>query len=128
MPVAADFHAMRDHVVASVDSKFAETVRLSPMKDGRADPDRPQVSFNAVLRTGAEGESGSNASISRQGLNSRLAAAGGDLSIDRTRYPEITIRKGDKIRALARPGEPVFEVLFVNDRDHTRLIAKLGEA
>lgn len=127
MPIAADFHGLRDTVVASVDSKLAESIRLSPMKGAATDPKRPQVTIIAMLRTGATKGSGIATGAGAKSFRSRIAAGGAELHIDRTRYPDIVAVKGDVIRALSRSGQPAYEVMHVDDRNHARLILELGE-
>lgn len=124
MPVGASFHSVRDAVVSAVDGKFAETIRLSPMNGGARDQRRPQIEIEAVLRTGAE-KSNSVDTANPAAWQSKIAAGKALLYIDRTRYPYVVVRKQDAVRALARPGQPVFEVLLVDDRNHTRLIVEL---
>lgn len=126
MPVAASFQEARDKVVASVDERFAETVRISPMKGGQPDPDRPQITIEAPLRTGADKQSGIQGGSGRS-WQSKIAAGQAELRIDRTKYPGLVLKKGDAVRAMSRPGLPAFDILFVNDRDHTRLIVGLGQ-
>lgn len=123
----ARFHALRDRVLAQVDNTFAEPVRLSFMKGGVLDPDRPAVEIEAMLRVG-NGKETSAAGSMVQSWQTRLAAQGGELHIDRARYPGLVFRKGDKVKALARPGEPWFEVLTADDRGATRLVVQLGES
>jgi hypothetical protein len=127
MPVASSFRAARDAIVSGVDQRFAERIRLSPMKNEKADLDRPQVVIMAVLRTGDEKDGPLDVSGGRS-LHSRIAAGKAALYIDRTEHPDIVLRKKDKLRALDRPGEPVFEISTVDDRNHTRLIAGLNQA
>jgi len=124
MPVGASFHSVRDAVVSAVDGKFAETIRVSPMSGGARDQQRPQFEIEAVLRTGAE-KSNSVDPANPAAWQSKIASGKALLYIDRTRYPDITFRKQDAVRALARPGQPVFEVSLVDDRNHTRLIVEL---
>jgi hypothetical protein len=126
MPVAARFHELRNKVVATVDEKFAEPVRLSPMKGGAPDPDRPQRVIEAVLRTGAS-KGGSIEGGQGRGWRSRLQAGTSELHIDRVKYPDVLLKKGDAVRAISRAGEPAFEVLAVDDRNYGRLIMSLGE-
>ena len=125
--LAARFHALRDRTVAATDKTFAEPVRLSFLKGGAVDPDRPALDIEAVLRVGGGKEtnvSGGDA----QAWRTRIQAQRGELHIDRTTYPDLKVIKGDKVRALARPGQPWFEVLTVDDRLSTRLVVQLGEA
>jgi len=127
MPVAARFHELRDRIVATVDEKFAEPVRLSFMKDGITDPDRAQRQIEAPLRTGDEKPASSDGGSDRK-WKAKIVAGQAELRIDRTKYADLDLRKGDKVRAISRPGEPVFEVLSVNGRDHSRLIVRLGQS
>ena len=124
MPVGATFHSVRDAVVSAVDSKFAETVRLSPMSGGAKDQQRPQREISAVLRTGAE-KSNAVDTANPAAWQVKIAAGKAMLYIDRTRYPDIVLKKQDAVRALTRHGQPVFEVSLVDDRNHTRLIVEL---
>ncbi|MFC5760527.1 hypothetical protein [Rhizobium sp. GCM10022189] len=127
MPIAARFHELRDRVVSAVDQVFAEPVRLSPMKAASADPDRAQVTIEAVLRTGEEKPTSTDGGSDRK-WKAKIVAGQAELRIDRAKYPDVELKKGDKVRALSRPGDVVFEVLSVNGRDHTRLIVRLGQS
>ncbi len=127
MPVSARFHELRDNVLAAVDQKFAEPVRLSFFKNGVLDPSRPAVEIEAVLRVGE----GKNTSVSggvSGGWRSRIVADKAQLHIDRTTYTGPQPKQGDKVKALSRWGEPWFEVADVDDRSHTRLVLNLNEA
>jgi hypothetical protein len=126
MPIAARFHELRNKVVSTVDDKFAEPVRLSFMKAAVLDPNRPQMQIDAVLRTGADKQVGIDGANDK-GWRSKIAAGQAELRINRASYDGPAFARGDVVRALSRPGEPVFEVLYVNDRDHTRLIIGLGQ-
>lgn len=122
----ARYHALRDRTFAQVDNIFAEPVRLSFMKDGVVDPDRPMVEIEAPLRVGP-GKQTSPAGSMVQSWQSSVAAQGGELRIDRVKYPALVLRAGDRVKALARPGEPWFEVLTAEDRGGGRLVIQLGE-
>lgn len=126
MPVVSGRQGLVDSVVGAVDQRFAETVRLSFMKNGRADPDRPQVEVQAVLRTGSGKETRGDGNVGKT-WRTRITAGRGELYIDRAIYPDIVADKGDAVRALERPGKPVFEVLSVDGRNHARLILELSE-
>ncbi len=126
MPVAARFHELRNRVVETVDLKFAEPVRLSPMKNGLTDPDRPQITIEGVLRTGAS-KGGSMEGGQGRGWRSRLQAGTAELHVDRAVFPDLSAKKGDALRAVSRAGEPAFEVLSIDDRNHSRYIIALGE-
>lgn len=125
--LAARFHALRDRTIAQVDRVLAEPVRLSPMRDGVADTSRQQIVIEAVLRAGA----GKDMSVSGgrdRDWRSEYNAQAATLSIDRAAYPDLVVRDGDKVRALARPGEPVFVVASVDSRAAHRMVVNLGEA
>lgn len=124
MPVVTRFHELQDRVVETVDGKFAEKVRLSFMKKGATDPDRPQIVIEACLRTGASEET---ASATGRTWRSRVASKKAQLHIDRAAYSGPMPTTGDRVRAIARKGAPAFEVLSVDDRNDTRLILELGQ-
>ena len=127
MPVAGSFSTARDAVVAAVDAKFSEEVRLSPLKNKQADASRAQITINAVLRTGDQ-EAGPLDGVGARTFQSRIAANKAVLYIDRTMHPDIKLVKGDAVRAMERPGKPAFEVATVDDRNHARLIIGLNQA
>ncbi len=119
--------SLREDLMAEVDDVWSETVRHLPMADGCKDPDRAAVEVTAVLRAGDRDAKRVNFG---RGTNTRVkvAADGGDLRIDRSVHTGLVVRKGDKVVALDRDGQPVFEVLSVDDRSHLRLICELGDA
>lgn len=123
----ARFHSLRDRVLATVDSVFAEPVRLKFNRGGVVDPSRTAVDIEAVLRVGGGKETNATGGYA-QSWRARINAQRGELHIDRARYPGIVARVGDEVKALSRPGEPWFEVLAVDDRGETRLVLQLGEA
>ncbi|NDV88798.1 hypothetical protein GTW51_19055 [Aurantimonas aggregata] len=126
MPVVARHHSIRDRVLASVDSVFAEPVRLSFLKSGAVDPARPAVEVEALLRVGGGNET-NVAGGWAQGWRTQLAAGKAELSIDAALYAGPAIKVGDRVRAISRRGQPWFEVLRVDDRGETRLVMELGE-
>lgn len=119
--------SLREELMAEVDDVWAETIRHLPLMDGRRDPDREAIELAAVLRTG---ERETERMSFGRGSNTRagLATDGGHLRIARAAHPSLVVRKGDKVVALERDGQPVFEVLSVDDRSHLRLICELGDA
>ena len=119
--------SLRDELKAEVDDTFAGSIRHLPLKDGQKDAERPVSVFVAVLRTGDR--DGEQLSFGRgNNARSKIMADGGYMRIDRTAYPDLVIRKNDKVVALDRSGEPIFEVQSVDDRSHLRLICELGDA
>lgn len=119
--------ALREELMEEVDDAWAETLRHLPLSSGREDLAREKVEFTAVVRTGDRETERMNFG---RGNNARsgIAAAGGHLRVDRSAFPDLKLKKGDKLVALERTGEPVFEVLTVDDRSHLRLICELGDA
>lgn len=119
--------SLREDLMAEVDDVWSESVRHLPLADGRKDPERDAAEFTAVLRTGdrdAERMKFGRGNSARAGVT----ADGGHLRIDRSVHATLVVRKGDKVVALDRDGQPVFEVLSVDDRSHLRLICELGDA
>lgn len=123
----ARFHALRDRVLAVVDDRLAEPVKLSFMKGGVLDVDRPAIEIEAILRVGGGKETSVDGGRSG-GWRSRIQVGRAELHIDRAKYPDIVARAGDKVKALARQGEPWFEVLAVDDRSMSRLVLQMGES
>ena len=119
--------SLREDLMAEVDDVWAETVRHLPLAAGQKDPGRDAAEIAAVLRTGDRDAERMNFG---RGNNARagVAADGGYLRIDRAAHATLVVRKGDKVVALDRDGQPVFEVLSVDDRSHLRLICELGDA
>lgn len=120
------FQQIRDRTVAAVDAVFAEPVKLSFLRDGAVDPARPAAEISAVLRVGGGKESSLAPGTSRA-WRSKVAAGRAELHIDRSLYAGPAPQSGDRVRALARRGQPWFEVLRVDDRGDTRLVLELGE-
>ncbi len=119
--------SLKDELLAEVDEVWSETVRHLPLATGLKDPERVASEIVAVLRTGDRAPEQVRL---RRGVAVRpeLATNGGTLRIDRTAHAALVIRKGDKVVALSRAGQPVFEVRSVDDRSHLRLICELGDA
>lgn len=107
-----------------VGKAYAESVRLSFLKNGTVDPDRPAVTIDATLHTGGDDSNGVGAG---ETWRTRLSAGQAELFIDRTTYTGAMPRKGDKARAMARDGEPVWEVSGVSDRYSNLLVVSLGQ-
>ncbi|MBT9383325.1 hypothetical protein KM176_05590 [Pseudooceanicola sp. CBS1P-1] len=119
--------SLRDELKAEVDDLWSETIRHLPLAKGAPDTTRSPAEFAAILRTGARDEERPNYA-GTSGRRVGVMADGGVLRIDRSAWPDVLPRKGDKVVALDREGQPVFDVLAVDDRSHLRLICDLGEA
>ncbi|WEK06859.1 MAG: hypothetical protein P0Y65_20685 [Candidatus Devosia phytovorans] len=120
------FQALRDRSAAIVDQQFAEPVKLSFLKGGAVDQARPAVEIDAPLRVGGGKETNADGGVGRS-WRTQLAAGKAELHIDRATYVGPSIKSGDAVQALSRPGQPWFEVLRVDDRGETRLVLELGE-
>ncbi|MCF7646890.1 hypothetical protein KQ944_18000 [Bacillus subtilis] len=125
--ISARFHELRDELFSAVDDELAEPVFLAFKKDSTNDPDRPDIEIVAILRTREELATPITGGKDKT-WNSEVSAHISELHIDRAQHPNIVMRKGDKILALSRPGQPWFAVMFVDDRSHRRLTVKLGAA
>lgn len=124
----ARFHRLRDRSMAINDKAFAEPVRLSFFgSDGRLDPTQPLREIEAILRVGG-GEATSVGGSGSTSWRTRIVGRKGELHIDRTKYPDLDVRTRDMVRALARPGQPWFEVAIVDARGSTRLVLQLNMA
>jgi len=128
MPIVSGNTQLRDLVIAGNDGDFAERVQLRPKSTitGRADTARDIMEFRAILRTAEEKVHtlGSNQS---EGFSTEIRTGGARLFVDVAKFSAIEFNKSDVIKALERPGEPVFEVLSVDIRSHRRLIVELGK-
>lgn len=125
--IPARHHRRRDRSMAVNDKAFAEPVRLSFKLNGVVDPERPVREIEAILRVGG-GKQTSVAGGVAGAWRTRIHAQRAELHIDRTKYSDLVVRKQDAVKALARPGEPWFEVLAIDDRGDGRLVLQLGEA
>lgn len=124
---SARYHALRDRVMASVDHVFAEPVKLKFNRNGVSDPSRPAVEIEAVLRVGGGKETAASGNRIDAAWRTRINAQRAELHIDRSRWPDVRVEKGDEVKALSRPGEPWFGVLAVDDRGLSRLVLQLEE-
>ena len=126
--LTARYHRLRNRTMATVDRVFAEPVYLSFFNaEDCLDPARPPLEIEAILVVG-EGKVTALSSSNRGTWRTRLAAQKAELHIDQVKYPNIIVRARDKVKALARSGQPWFEVAAVDDRGSTRLVLQLAEA
>lgn len=124
--MSALFESLRDRMTEAVDDVFAEPIALIFKKDGRSDPSRPNLEIDAILRTDDQ-ETRSLTGGNSRSWSSEIASGGAVLKIDRTKYPDIRLKKGDQVQAMSRAGSPKFTVLDVDLRNHVRQIVKLGD-
>ena len=129
MPIAGGGGSARSaamaRTMAAVDGTFARRRRLSPMKGGSKDPDRPQHEFSAPLRV-----SGGESQIPKGGggksWGTSIASGVTLVAIDRGTYVGPPIRQLDRIRDLTME-DVVYDVSRVDDRDDNRLVLELTE-
>ncbi|MCO5734124.1 hypothetical protein [Rhizobium sp. SSA_523] len=127
MPIAANVRDLQTIVTTGLDQRFAERVRHLPMAKSEPDDSRESVEFSAILRVGG-GQETNLGSRSGSAWRTSLAAGKAELHVDHRAWPQVKATAGDLIVALERVGEPMFEVLRVDDRGETRLVLELGEA
>lgn len=118
-----DWQSIEAALDRAVSSAFAELVRLTPLKNGVADPDRPVAEILAVLHhPSVDGQVSFGA-----GMMTSVSASKHCLVIERSRYPATGMRAKDVIRAISRPGTPAYEVAKVSDRHSGVVIVELNE-
>jgi hypothetical protein len=122
-----DWRKLEAAVDRKIGGAFGERVRLSFMKGGKADPERPQI----IVRCEALCEGGDDSKPTGAGqagvFRSRLAAGQAELFLDRGSYDGPRLQAGDAVRAIDRQGEPVWEVSFISDRYSNLIVAVLNE-
>lgn len=126
--IPARFHQLRDRAMRQVDRVFAEPVLLKFNKDGVSDPARPPMEIEAILRVGGGKEMAASGHRTDAAWRTRINAQRAELHIDPVAWPGVTATIGDEVRALARLGQPWFEVVGVDDRSITRIVLQLGES
>jgi hypothetical protein len=121
------FDKFRQELHTQTDGMWAEQVRITAFKEGREDPNRPAIVIEALLRVNPR--SNENLAGDRSGdWSANLRTGGAELRIDRAKYSDLELQKGDKVFALERPGVPVWRVSSVDSRGHGRVIVHLGDA
>ncbi|MBB5576377.1 MULTISPECIES: hypothetical protein [Rhizobium] len=122
-----DWRKLEAAVDRKIGGAFGERVRLSFMKNGKLDPERPQI----IVRCETLCEGGDDSKpigVGQAGVfRSRLAAGEAELFLDRGSYDGPKLQPGDAVRAIDRQGEPVWEVGFISDRYSNLIVAVLRE-
>lgn len=109
-----------------VGNAFAEPVRISFMKNGAVDPDRPAVDVMAQMHVGSDDSNGVDGSNSQGGFRTRLVGGQAELFLERARYMGPMPRQGDQVRATGRTGQPWFGVSNVADHDTSLIVVSLN--
>ncbi|PHR23271.1 MAG: hypothetical protein COA37_07975 [Hoeflea sp.] len=127
--LSARYHRLRDLSMTHNDRVFAEPLRFSFFVPGKmsniVDTDRPDREIEGILRVD-QGKAPAAPSSRKSQL--RIHAQKAELYIDRSKYPDLVVRSVDRVQALARPGQPWFEVKEIDDRTDGRLVLQLDEA
>ena len=106
---------------------FGEEVRLSFLKDGKADPDRAQWTGRAILHTGGD-DSFAPGEGNGGGYRTRLAAGQAELFLTRDEYDGPVPAVKDIVRAMDRVGEPRWEVSDISGRYSNLWVLSLTQA
>lgn len=120
-----DWRKLEEMVDQTISSHFDEAVRVSFMKNGAADPARPQWTGRAVLHTGGD-DSFSPADGNK--YRTRLSAGQAELFLNRSTYDGPAVRTGDRVRGMDRAGTPLWEVKGVSDRYSHLIVLSLNQA
>lgn len=121
------FQAIQQQAISAVDAVMAEAVLVYPLSKGMADTTRAHTELRCVLRVGNVRDQNVAGDLGKA-WSQRIALGKAEAHIDQSAYAGLDIRKGDKLRAVDRPGQPWFEVLTVNERAQGRTVLALGEA
>ncbi|SNY94065.1 hypothetical protein SAMN04515647_4389 [Cohaesibacter sp. ES.047] len=114
-----------DEVAEVADGEFSELLRIMPQKNAMADTDRLAFDLMACLRVG---EVGDEAIGNGRSWSGRIQSGKARLVIARSSYLGPALKEGDLVRAKSRIGEPVWEIMTIDDRNLTRIICELGAA
>ena len=125
MPIVPSNNGLRALVIAGNDQDLGEQVRFTSWTQGREDPDRP--AREVLCQVALHNEKTTNLSGGRsEDWKTDVRAGGARFLIDLATYPDFRVQKGDEVRALERPGEPVFVVIAEDRRGAGRMIVEAG--
>lgn len=117
-----DWRELEAAVDETVADHFGEQVRLSFLKNGSADPARPQWTGRAILHAGGDDSYAAGGTY-----RTRLNAGQAELVLDRS-YEGPALVANDIVRAIDRDGQPRWEVASISDRYSNLLVASLTQA
>ena len=119
-----DWKAIEAACDQAVIGAFGEMVRHVPISNGKADPDRAAAEIRGVLHTPTI-----DGTISLgNGIVTTFSGAESALVINRADFPDLVLRKRDRIVGTELPGEPTWEIKAVNDRFSGILVVALNQA
>lgn len=124
----ASLDRIREITTKINDKYFAEKILISFFTNGAVDKTREKIEIEAILTIGNETAKKPDGGMTGGVWHVPVAAAPTKLAIDRQKYPNLTLRRGDKVQAVSRVGKPWFTVATVADRGRNRLYATLNES
>lgn len=119
----ANWHNLTAMATRTADRLFGEPVRLSFLKGGLEDSDRPMQDLRAQLHL--PGESDVVPSRSNSSFTTHLVGGTGLLIIQKASFNGI-LRQGDKVRADAREGQPWFDIGTVDVNGAGQIVAQIS--
>lgn len=120
-----DWRQLETMVDETMVAAFGESVRLSFLKNGAADPAHPLRDIRAILHTGGD----DSQPVGGGGdWRSRLSAGAAELFIEGSTYTGPSIVVGDKVRGNDRDGQPWWKVEAVSDRYSSLIVLTLSQA
>jgi len=132
--MGSPFNRLDQLASASVEAVFGERVRFVPVKGGKytegaRDPDREEKDFTAVV-TVDQGVQRTDGDSIGDKFGIGIVGAPIRISVNASLFPvpDKSLRKGDRLIALERPGQPVFEVVRPAPDNATRIVIFCVEA
>ena len=121
------FEKMARSSRALVERVHGDLLRISFMANGKLDPDRSQIEVRAIVSV-SEPELMQFRGGGKNAMRGEVGACHAVLYLDHATYTGPALRVGDKIRALEKPGQPVWQIAQVADRDQGLMKFPLTEA
>lgn len=118
---------IREQTTCINDRLFGEQIKLAFLINGVIDKTREPKQIQGILVVGEKVPKNADGGTTGN-WHVPIASVGSRLIINRSTYPQLIIRNGDKVQAISREGKPWFHVTSVNDRARQRLIVYLAEA
>lgn len=120
-----NWHQLERRLDRTVGRAFGGRVRFCPMTpSGRADPARAAQNISGVLHVVADD---GTVDLGR-GETLALAGCHAALVVERSQWPDLAVREGDKMQDVEIPGTPWYRVARVSDRYTSILVVALTAA
>jgi hypothetical protein len=124
----ANWHRLEQGLDRNIGRAFGEAVRFCPMTaSGRADPVRLSQNISGVLHLPAD-DGIVNIGAGHGEFSTTVAGCDAALVVQRSLFPDLVAREGDKIQAIEGPGTPWYKVSRVNNRYSSILVVALTAA